>query len=280
MRDYPGSWRNSAGYRLNYLLPWSPSRPPQWEYDSYPNVPPDSINLAALMAGSEGTLAVMRRTKLGLVRKPRHTVLAVLGYIGIDSACDDVPRLLKSGPAAIELIPHSIVRLAKSVPAYAAQAAILDLKFEALLVVEFAGDHPLELMRAAKALNPAVIAESAQDQARIWNVRKVGLGLLASRSGDAKTVAFIEDCAIPVERLDEFVRGLAGILKEFNTEAEYYAHASAGCLHIRPILDLKREVKALRGIAQATLDSMGMNDLPLSPARAISRSMRNAARAM
>lgn len=250
---YPRSWRNSAGYRLNYLLPWSPSHPRQWEYESYPFVQPGTINLAPLLAGSEGTLAVIRRATLNLVRRPRHTILAVLGYAGIDSACDDVPRLLMCGPSAIELIPRSIVRMAKSVPAYAAQASLLDIGAEALLVVEFSGDDPSELVRAARALDPSLVAESPGDQARIWNVRKVGLGLLASRTGDAKTVAFIEDCAIPVEQLGGFVRGLEVILQEYGASAEYYAHASAGCLHIRPILDLKTQMKALRGIAEATL---------------------------
>ncbi len=251
---YPRSWRNSSGYRLNYLLPWSPSRPPKWEQDTYPSMPLQTLNLAPLLAGSEGTLAVIRRATLRLVKKPRHSVLAVLGYSGISIACDDVPRLLKFNPSAIELIPRSIIRLARSVPAYAAQASIFGDEAEALLVVEFSGDDMAELVRAANDLNPFSVAQSPADQSRIWNVRKVGLGLLASRAGDAKTVAFIEDCAIPVEQLGQFVRGLQTILKEYGVSAEYYAHASAGCLHIRPILNLKKEVQALRGIAQATLD--------------------------
>ncbi len=251
---FPRSWRNSAGYRLNYLLPWSLSRPARWEGHEYPPILPGKLNLATLLAGSEGTLGVIRRATLNLVPKPRHTILAVLTYQGIDAACEDVPRLLKSEPSAIELIPRSIVRLAQSVPAYAAQAAILGGDAEALLVVEFSGDHPYELRRMAEALQPGLIAKSQDDQARIWSVRKVGLGLLASRTGDAKTIAFIEDCAIPVERLGDFVRGVENILREYQTKAEYYAHASAGCLHIRPILNLKKDIKALRGIAEATLE--------------------------
>ncbi len=253
-RNFPRSWRNSAGYRINYLLPWSPSRPPQWQSESYPDLTPRTLNLASLLAGSEGTLAIIRRATLNLVHKPRHTVLAVLGYAGIDTACDDIPRLLGYEPSAIELIPRSIVRLARSVPAYATQAAILEMDAEALLIVEFSGDELSKINGAATALNPALLAESSADQARIWNVRKVGLGLLASRTGDSKTVAFIEDCAIPVEQLGGFVRGLERILKEYGVSAEYYAHASAGCLHIRPILNLKREVNTLRSIAEATLE--------------------------
>jgi FAD/FMN-containing dehydrogenase len=259
--NYPRSWRNSAGYRLNYLIPWSPSEPPQWVglrspelASSYPPIDPSKLNLASLLAGSEGTLAVMRRVTVNLVPRPRQTILAVLAYQSIAAACDDVPRLLNYEPSAIELIPQSIVRLAQSVPAYAAQASMLAVEAEALLIVEFSGDQPQILKNAALALHPTLIAETVEEQVRVWNVRKVGLGLLASRTGDAKTVAFIEDCAIPVERLGEFVRGIERILAEYGVRAEFYAHASAGCLHIRPILDLKRQVGQLRGIAEATLE--------------------------
>ncbi|HEY5901780.1 MAG TPA: FAD-linked oxidase C-terminal domain-containing protein [Anaerolineales bacterium] len=258
-QEYPRSWRNSAGYRLNYLLPWSPAAPPQWQGGhegggiGYPPVRPSTLNLAPLLAGSEGTLAVIRRATVNLVPRPKFTALAVLAYADIAAACDDVPRLLTLGPSAIELIPQSIVRLAQSVPAYAAQAALLAMPADALLAVEFSGNEAAGPLEAARALKPAVLAESAADQARVWSVRKVGLGLLASRAGDAKTVAFIEDCAIPVERLGAFVRGLEVILGEHGVQAEYYAHASAGCLHVRPILDLKRQVPLMRSIAEATL---------------------------
>jgi len=259
-QHYPTTWRNSAGYRLNYLLPWSPSVPSQWTEDRdrwtvYQSPIPDSqsINLAPLLAGSEGTLAVIRRATLNLVPKPKHTILAVLNYDSSAAACDDVPRLLEHRPSAIELISRNIVRLAMAVPAYAAQAQILAGDSEALLVVEFSGDQPEALKERALALHPDVLAESAQDQSRIWNIRKMGLGILASHTGDAKTVAFIEDCAIPVERLGGFVRGVQHILDEFHTQAEFYAHASAGCLHIRPILDLKTQVRELRGISEAVL---------------------------
>jgi len=262
-QHYPTTWRNSAGYRLNYLLPWSPSVPPQWTDDrgrwtvyqspitNYQS--PSTLNLAPLLAGSEGTLAVIRRATLNLVPKPKHTILAVLNYDSSAAACDDVPRLLEHRPSAIELISRNIVRLAMAVPAYAAQAQILAGDSEALLVVEFSGDQPEVLKERALALHPDVLAESTQAQSRIWNIRKMGLGILASHTGDAKTVAFIEDCAIPVERLGGFVRGVQHILDEFHTQAEFYAHASAGCLHIRPILNLKTQVRELRAISEAVL---------------------------
>src|SRR5215211_5215040 len=104
-KHWPVAWRNSAGYRLNYLLPWSPSRPSKWDGE-YPPIHPSRLNLASLLAGSEGTLAVIRRAKVHLVEKPKHTILAVLAYQSIADACDDVPRLLTHHPSAVELIPR------------------------------------------------------------------------------------------------------------------------------------------------------------------------------
>lgn len=271
-RNYPKTWRNSAGFRLNYLLPWSPSTPPQWDADrwslitdNYPPVKPNTINLAPLLAGSEGALAIIRRMKVNLVPKPQHTILCVLAYRSIAEACDDAPRLLEFKPSAIELIPRMILELARGVPAYARQMGWVSGLPAAALVVEFGGDKPKVLKEAALALRdkrspslrPArgeflTIAESKEEQAQVWNVRKVGLGILDSRPQAARPVAFIEDCVVPVERLGEYAREVERILAAHGTEGGIYAHASAGCLHIRPILDLQtgEGVRALRTISE------------------------------
>jgi len=253
-RDYPKSWRNSAGYRLNYLLPWSPSTPPQWVGEYYPaNLKPDTWNLAPLLAGSEGTLAVIRRMTVNLVPKPKHTVLGVLSYASIAEACDDVPRLLTMSPSAVELIPQLILHNARSLPAYARQMGWVVGDPAAVLVVEFSGDQPSALKEAVRRLGDVLtIAESPKDQAQIWNIRKVGLGILDSRPQSARPIAFIEDCAIPVGRLGEFVREVEKILDAHGTFGGIYAHASAGCLHIRPVLDLQRGegVCAMREIVE------------------------------
>jgi FAD/FMN-containing dehydrogenase/Fe-S oxidoreductase len=288
-QNYPKTWRNSAGYRLNYLLPWSPSAPSRWVGHTYPANPSTrpigqsgqrlmsgTWNLAPLLAGSEGTLAVMRRMKVNLVPSPKHTILGVLAYQSIVDACDDVPRLLEFEPSAIELVPRMILQLARSVPAYARQMGwvIGDASSPlsapaAVLVVEFSGDQPSALKEAVRGLDmPSAIAsgysttsrlltiaESKEDQARVWNIRKMGLGILDSRPQAARPAAFIEDCAIPVERLGEFVREVERIMSAHGTEGGIYAHASAGCLHIRPILNLQRGegVRALRSISEEVL---------------------------
>lgn len=255
-QHWPAAWRNSAGYRLNYLLPWSATRPPQWLGENYPPARENTFNLATLLAGSEGTLAVIRTATLNLVPRPRNTILGVLSYESVAAACDAVPSLLLYNPSAVELIPQMLIRLARSVPAYASQLGFVRGDPAALLVVEFAGDDPAVLRQKATALDTDVlIAETKADQANVWAVRKVGLGLLDSRPTAARPVAFIEDCAIPVERLGEFVRQVERILAAYDVEAAFYAHASAGTLHIRPMLDLKTGagVRALRSIAQQVL---------------------------
>ena len=257
--NWPRAWRNSAGYRLNYLLPWSASKPPQWTGSTYPpgfHQHP-AFNLSTLLAGSEGTLAVMRTLTVNLVPKPKHTILGVLSYESIVAACEAVPALLERSPSAVELIPQMLIRLARSVPAYAGQLGFVQGQDPAaLLVVEFSGDDPALLLEKALALRPDVwIAESAAAQANVWQVRKVGLGIVDSRPTLARPLAFIEDCAIPVERLGEFVREVQRILAAHGTDAAFYAHASAGTLHIRPILNLKTDegARALRSIAAQVL---------------------------
>lgn len=260
-QNFPRSWRNSAGYRLNYLLPWTPSSPPQWDINNYGLSSAiysrqTSVNMAALLAGSEGTLAVIRRAKVNLVPKPKHTILGVLAYNSIVEACNDVPRLLEFQPSAIELVPRLIIQLARGVPAYARQMGWMTGDPAAVLVVEFSGDQPSVLKESVRRLADVVtIAESPEEQSRVWNVRKMGLGILDSRQQSARPAAFIEDCAVPVERLGEFIGEVERIMREHHTEGGIYAHASAGCLHIRPILDLQKGagVRALRTIGEQVL---------------------------
>jgi len=273
-KQWPETWRRASGYNLNYLLPWSPSQPPQWSSNQewfsgnlkrlpYPPVLPGQINLAPLIAGSEGTLAVIHKAKLRLVSKPRCTILGVLSFGSIIEACEAVQEILLHEPSAVELIPQSLIKLARSVPAYAPLTSFVEnIKVDeqdpaALLVVEFSGNEPAILLEKMRRLDKHIwIAESAEVQKRVWDVRKVGLGILMSRPGDHKPVAFIEDTAVPVNRLGEFVREIEKILDQYGTTADFYAHASAGCLHIRPLLNLKtiQGVTNLRAIAEQTVD--------------------------
>ena len=242
-KSWPRTWRNSAGYRLNYLIPWSNSKPPQWDQGPYPReASPGMTNIAPLLAGSEGTLAVVRQAKLSLVKKPNQTILAILEYQSVVAACEDVPRLLQFQPSAVELIPQNLVQLAKSVPAYAKNNRFFNQTAGAFLAVEFAGEDADALINMGHLkANLVTVATSQQDQEAIWATRKVGLGLFDSGSSSARPIAFIEDCAIPVEELGLFVRQLENIFDQHHVQAAYYAHASAGCLHVRPIIDLRSD---------------------------------------
>lgn len=257
---WPRTWRRASGYSLNYLLPWSASSPPMWDRaaagKSYPPVANESINLASALVGSEGTLAVFKRIKVRLVPKPKFTVLGVLSFPSIAEACDATPGLLAFQPSAIELIPQEMIRLARSVPAYARRLSFVKGDPEAILIIEFSGETHEQAVNQLRQLGPdAVFAESQFEQDEVWAVRKVGLGLLMSRAGDAKPLPFIEDVAVPVEKLGEFVRGFERILADHGTGGDFYAHASAGCLHVRPLINLKttRGIEQMRAITHSVM---------------------------
>ncbi len=264
-KSWPQTWRRVSGYNLNYLIGWSPSQPPQWDgsQSPYPPVAAGRINLAQVLAGSEGTLAIIQRATLRLVRVKKHALVSVLSFDGIIQACDIVPEILELAPSAVELIPQSLIHLARSVPAYAGQLAFVRGDPAALLAVEFSGDEAALLASQVARLNQLrrwseepYIAETTVQQKQVWDVRNVGLGILMSRLGDFKPVSFIEDMAVPFERLGEFVHELDVLLKQYGTEADYYGHASAGCLHIRPLLNIKSPQgrHELRAIAEAAAD--------------------------
>lgn len=265
-QNWPRTWRRASGYNLNYLLPWAATQPVQWasfngivngEATPYPPILEGQINLAPLFAGSEGTLAIIQQAKINLVPVLPRKILGVLAFDSIAQACDAVPDILEQKPTAVELVPRALIHLARSVPAYAQQLSFVRGDPAALLVVEFAGHDRDQLRQQAQSLGSQVlIAESAQQQHQVWAVRKVGLGLLMSRAGDYKPWSFIEDLSVPVESLGDFVRAMQSILDSHQVEGNFYAHASAGCLHIRPLINLKQEsgLAAMRSIAAQAVD--------------------------
>ena len=264
-KSWPNTWRRTSGYNLNYLIPWSPNHPPQWNIDQmpYPPTAPDRINLAQVLVGSEGTLGIIRTAKLRLVSIQRYKILAVINFSSIQEACAIVPLILELSPSAVELIPQSLIHLARSVPVYAKQLTFVIGDPAAMLAVEFSGDDNALIKKQVTSLihlrdwgDEPVLAESKAQQKQVWDVRNVGLGILMSRLGDIKPATFIEDMSVPVDKLAIFVDELDKILKEFGTQADYYGHASAGCLHIRPLLNLKTQLgrAQVRQIAEAAVD--------------------------
>ena len=250
-QDWPRTWRRSSGYSLNYLTGFTPGQPPGWYRPDTPYPPVEPGNLAPLLCGSEGTLAVTTQARVRLVPVPAHTLLVVLTFDSVQLATEYTPALLETAPAAIELLPRTLLERAQRIPAYARRLTFIDEIPEAMLVVEFAGDSAADVRQQAKQIElPGRWLETPAAQADLWDVRKAGLGLLMSVPGDVKPITFIEDVAVPVERLSSYVRTVDEIMARHGTSAEWYAHASAGCLHLRPLINLKTAdgVRQMRAI--------------------------------
>ncbi len=255
--DWPRVWRRASGYSLNYLTGFTPSRPPAWFAPELAYPPSEGFNLAPVLAGSEGTLVIVRKARVRLVPRPAVTVLVVMPFPSTVAACEAVPGLLRAMPAAMELIPGALIAGARRAPAYARRITFItpeeSTEQAALLVAEFIGDTLAEALAAAAPLagRGRVLSDPAA-QADLWAVRSGGMGLITNLPGDLKPLDFVEDVSVPVERLGEYVQRVDAILAEHGTSGVWHAHASAGCLHFRPLLNIKtaKGVADMRGIAE------------------------------
>lgn len=206
-------------------------------------------NLAKLIVGSEGTLAVVIEAKIRLVPLPRHRALAVVHFRDLLPALDAVAPILEYKPCAVELLDNNVIDLTRDTLEYARRLTFVNGFPAALLLVEFQGDSQKELVESVDQLAEFLVRKKMgyhctkvvdeEQQGDVWTIRKAGLGLLMGTKADRKPVGFIEDSAVPPERLPEYIKRFDEIVHSFNTSAAYYAHASVGCLHIRPKLDLK-----------------------------------------
>ncbi len=228
----PRYWRRCGGYNLDRLL--------------------SGIDLAQLVCGSEGTLAVMTEITVNLVPRPEHTGLALLSFDALEDALHAVPAILATNPSAVELLDTLSLTLCRDVPEYARLlASVVEGRPHCLLVVEYQGASEAEVRARVEALArlriaPQTAALSLEAQAAVWRVRKVGLGLLMSMKGDMKPVPGIEDAAVPVEHLAEYVRQIEAYCESLGTPVTYYAHAGAGCLHIRPLINRRSASEVAR----------------------------------
>ena len=208
----------------------------------------DPLNLTNMVVGSEGTLCVVTEAKVNLEPTPNMTALSVVHFKDTYEACQATPAILEHRPAAIELIDKMILDQCRSSMGFARNMTFVEGNPGAILLVEFFGQKD-ELLSRVEALKNCMkkshlgyacinFTEKAA-QANVWAVRKAGLGLLMSVPGNAKPIPFVEDTAVPPEKLAEFVRRFDQIVNDHGTQAGYYGHASVGCLHIRPLIDLK-----------------------------------------
>ncbi|MCG8467590.1 MAG: FAD-binding protein [Gemmatimonadetes bacterium] len=227
--------------------------------------------LSDLLVGSEGTLAFFTALDLELQELPAARALAVCSFDSTRAALSAVPEMVALAPTAVELVDRTLLRLAGDIatfrPVLERLGAAERLGSEELMIVEFAGPDPDAIARDLAAFEDAmagpdrriVRAETDDFQSQVWGLRKAGLNIFMSTKAARKPVAFIEDCAIPLARLPEWYDGLTRIMEHHETHAVWYAHASVGCLHVRPALDLRdgEDVWRLRAIAEQTFALAG-----------------------
>jgi FAD/FMN-containing dehydrogenase/Fe-S oxidoreductase len=219
-------------------------------------------NLAHLLVGSEGTLAYSRALKLKLSPIPKHKTLGVVHYPAFRRAMETTKDIVKLGPTAVELVDRTMIELSRAIPAYAGIVkSFLKGEPEAILLVEFAGadrETQVSKLKDLVALMgdlglPGSVVEIVEPalQKDVWEVRKAGLNIMMSMKGDGKPVSFIEDCAVPLEHLADYTSRLTEVFHKHGTKGTWYAHASVGCLHVRPILNMKTDgASKMRAIAE------------------------------
>ena len=226
----------------------------------------DTFSLVPLFVGSEGTLGVVAEAELKLVPKPRTRGLLVPHFASLRSALDAVAVCLEFQPSAVELLDKMLIHLAREQPALKQQMAAVIGKPDALLMVEFSGDSEAEIagrveklakrLAGVAGLTAAVRAIDPNLRDPLWNLRSSSMPLLYGIPGNRKPVTFVEDCAVAPERMPEFASRFRELLQRHGTDGAFYGHASVGCLHIRPLLDLHdhRDVRTMRAIMEEVTD--------------------------
>ncbi|HEY5636029.1 MAG TPA: FAD-linked oxidase C-terminal domain-containing protein [Burkholderiales bacterium] len=240
---FPKVLRKVAGYNLDHLGP-------------------PHANAAHLLVGSEGTLAWFERLHLKLAPLPAQRVLGVVHFAKFHDAMDLTQHIVRLGPSAVELVDRTMIGLARQIAAFRKTVeATIRGEPDAILLVEFAGeDHAAQVARLKSLVQlmgdlgqPGSVVEvtEAALQKDIWEVRKAGLNIMMSMKGDGKPVSFIEDCAVPLEHLAEYTDRLTQVFEKHGTRGTWYAHASVGTLHVRPVLDMRRDgAQKMRAIAE------------------------------
>jgi FAD/FMN-containing dehydrogenase/Fe-S oxidoreductase len=253
---FPKVQRRVGGYNLDALVP-----------RNAPN------NMAHLLVGSEGTLAFTTKVELKLWPVIRNKVLGVCHFGSFYQAMDAAQHLVKLRPIAVELVDRTMIALGREIAMFQPIiATAVRGDPDAVLIVEFAEEDQAENVRRLEQLGELMadlgfgwdqprrkwggvveITEPAL-QTGIAEFRAAGLNVMMSMKQEGKPVSFVEDCAVPLPHLADYTQRLNDIFAKHGTRGTMYAHASEGCLHVRPVLNLKLEqdVKAMRAIAEET----------------------------
>jgi len=245
-RRYPKVVRRVGGYNLDEFV--DQNKP---------------VNLAKIMVGSEGTLGVVLEAKLNLVPLPKAKAVMVIGFEGLLESLSAAPVILTHKPSAVEVMDKSILD-------HTRQNAVLDRIRNtyvsgdpgATLCVEMYADQKEDLPPRMQALEEDLRGRKLgyhyhtetdlPGQARIWSLREAALGLSTAMKDDAKSISFVEDTAVAPEKLSAFIGRFLEVVRGYNTSAGVYAHASVGCLHVRPVINMKTEegVRQFEAIAK------------------------------
>ena len=242
---FPTVQRRVGGYNIDALVPGTGSQ-----------------NLAHLLVGSEGTLAFSTAITLDLSPLPANKVLGICHFPNFYAAMDATQHIVKLDPAAVELVDRTMIDLARQIDIFRPTIErFVRGEPAALLLVEFAGEGADEQLRKLAQLVelmsdlgfPGSVVEATDPgfQAAVWEVRKSGLNIMMSMKGDGKPISFIEDCAVRLEDLAEYTDRLTAVFHKHGTEGTWYAHASVGCLHVRPVVNLKDPDGAVKMRAMA-----------------------------
>jgi FAD/FMN-containing dehydrogenase/Fe-S oxidoreductase len=245
---YPEYWRRVCGYNLNELVSDRP------------------LNMARLIVGSEGTLLNVIEAKVRVVKRPEKTALVVVHYHEMQEALESSQAILETGPYSVELTDKMILDLARANLELSKRMGFIQGDPAVILGVEYAGESDAEVRSKVEALEAlrakhrfgygAHIAYDPDEQKAIWKLRKAGLGLLMGIKGDAKPIAFVEDTAVDPKSLPVFVPRFREIMAKHGADGAYYGHCSVGCLHIRPIINLKTKasLEQVKAIADEITD--------------------------
>jgi len=245
---YPKIMRRVSGYNLDEFIK------------------PQPFNLSRILVGSEGTLGTVVEAKMRLVPKPKWTALDVIHFDDDLEALRASQVILETAPYALESTDKMILNLARGNIVQSQRLGFVQGNPSSLLMVEYAGDteaqvkeqvYKLEEVRKAQHIGyAATLAFKPEEVKAVWGVRKAGLGLLLGTKGDKKPIAFVEDTAVAPAKLPEFIKRFREIITRHDAIAGYYGHCSVGCMHIRPLIDLKEasEMKKMVSIADAISD--------------------------
>ena len=242
--NFPKTQRRVGGYNLDLINP-------------------NGFNTSNILVGSEGTLSLFNKVKLKLSPIPKQKMLGLCAFQSFRQAMEITKEIVKLKPTAVELMDDNLLNLAKLIPMF--QGSIKKYfqgNPQAVLMVEFIDDNLSEVKHKIKDLESLILSqnknnvfsfyENLKDQNEIFEMRKAGLNILMSLKGDKKPVAFIEDCAVSLDHLADYTTRLNEVFKKYNTSGMFYAHASVGTLHVRPIINMKSEqdIKNMRSITE------------------------------